>query len=127
LPLTALTPALSLAGCAGAVALPSSKTSMACTILIRRVQAARRRNFARRARLISQKDKGSPPFDRALLEIMGVARHLERVQIVNGLPRPTTPLRGEHVGTIIKLREAIARAAAGPAVSWRPAAGRRVR
>src|ERR1700723_4205984 len=50
------------------------------------------------------KHKGSLPFDRALLEIMGVARHLERVQIVNGLVpgRLTAALRGEHVGTIIK-------------------------
>ena len=50
------------------------------------------------------KQKGSLPFDRALLDIMGVARHLERVQIVNGLVpgRLTAALRGEHVGTIIK-------------------------
>jgi molybdenum storage protein len=50
------------------------------------------------------KHKGSLPFDRALLDIMGVARHLERVQIVNGLVpgRLTAALRGEHVGTIIK-------------------------
>jgi molybdenum storage protein len=35
---------------------------------------------------------------------MGAARHLERVQIVNGLVpgRLTAALRGEHVGTIIK-------------------------
>ena len=50
------------------------------------------------------KQKGSLPFDRALLDIMGTARHLERVQIVNGLVpgRLTAALRGEHVGTIIK-------------------------
>ena len=50
------------------------------------------------------KHEGSLPFDRALLEIMGVERHLEPVQIVNGLvPGPlTAALRGEHVGTIIK-------------------------
>src|ERR1700729_360191 len=50
------------------------------------------------------KHKGSLPFDRALLEIMGAARHLERVQLVNGLVpgRLTAALRGEHVGTIIK-------------------------
>ncbi len=50
------------------------------------------------------KHKGSLPFDRALLDIMANARHLERVQIVNGLVpgRLTAALRGEHVGTIIK-------------------------
>jgi molybdenum storage protein len=50
------------------------------------------------------KHKGSLPFDRALLEIMATARHLERVQVVNGLVpgRLTAALRGEHVGTIIK-------------------------
>ncbi len=49
------------------------------------------------------KMKGSLPFDRALLEVMATARHLERVQIVNGLVpgRLTAALRGEHVGTII--------------------------
>src|SRR6202789_1573348 len=50
------------------------------------------------------KHRGSLPFDRALLDIMGTARHLERVQLVNGLVpgRLTAALRGEHVGTIIK-------------------------
>jgi molybdenum storage protein len=47
---------------------------------------------------------GTLPFDRALLEIMATARHIERVQIVNGLVpgRLTAALRGAHVGTIIK-------------------------
>jgi molybdenum storage protein len=46
---------------------------------------------------------GSLPFDRALVEVMATARHLEHVQIVNGLVpgRLTAALRGEHVGTII--------------------------
>ena len=46
---------------------------------------------------------GTLPFDRALLEVMATARHLERVQVVNGLApgRITAALRGEHVGTII--------------------------
>jgi molybdenum storage protein len=46
---------------------------------------------------------GSLPIDRALLEVMATARHLERVQVVNGLVpgRITAALRGEHVGTII--------------------------
>ena len=50
------------------------------------------------------KRKGTLPFDRALLEIMATARHLERVQLVNGLVpgRLTAALRGEHVGTIIR-------------------------
>jgi molybdenum storage protein len=47
--------------------------------------------------------KGTPPFDRALLEVMANARHIERVQVVNGLVpgRLTAALRGEHVGSII--------------------------
>jgi molybdenum storage protein len=50
------------------------------------------------------KHKGTLPFDRALVEIMANARHIERVQIVNGLVpgRLTAALRGAHVGTIIK-------------------------
>ena len=46
---------------------------------------------------------GTLPFDPALLEVMATARHLARVQIVNGLVpgRLTAALRGEHVGTII--------------------------
>jgi molybdenum storage protein len=47
--------------------------------------------------------RGALPFDPALLEVMATARHLARVQIVNGLVpgRLTAALRGEHVGTII--------------------------
>lgn len=47
--------------------------------------------------------KGTLPFDRALLEVIATARHLERLQVVNGLVpgRITAALRGEHVGTII--------------------------
>lgn len=47
--------------------------------------------------------KGTLPFDRALIEVMATARHIERVQVVNGLVpgRLTAALRGEHVGTII--------------------------
>ncbi|MFT3850366.1 MAG: hypothetical protein QM739_17330 [Propionivibrio sp.] len=43
------------------------------------------------------------PCDRALVEVMANARHIERVQIVNGLVpgRLTAALRGQHVGTII--------------------------
>ena len=49
------------------------------------------------------KIEGPLPFDRALLEVMATARHLEHVQVVNGLKpgRLTAALRGEHVGTII--------------------------
>lgn len=49
------------------------------------------------------KSAATLPFDQALLEIMANARHLERVQIVNGLVpgRLTAALRGEHVGTIV--------------------------
>jgi molybdenum storage protein len=47
--------------------------------------------------------KGTLPIDRALPEVMANARHIERVQIVNGLVpgRITAALRGEHVGTIV--------------------------
>jgi molybdenum storage protein len=47
--------------------------------------------------------KGTLPFDRALLEVMATARHIERVQVVNGLVpgRLTGALRGQHVGSII--------------------------
>lgn len=48
--------------------------------------------------------EGTLPVDRALPEIMANARHIERVQIVNGLVpgRLTAALRGEHVGTIVR-------------------------
>ncbi len=44
------------------------------------------------------------PFDRALLEVMATARHIQHVQVVNGLVPGglTAALRGEHVGTIIR-------------------------
>lgn len=47
--------------------------------------------------------QGTLPFDRALLDVMKTARHLERVQVINGLIRGrlTVALRGEHVGTIV--------------------------
>jgi molybdenum storage protein len=50
------------------------------------------------------KHKGTLPFDPALLEVMANARHIARVQVVNGLVpgRLTAALRGEHVGTIIQ-------------------------
>jgi len=48
--------------------------------------------------------RGTLPFDRTLLEVMATARHIERVQVVNGLVpgRITTALRGVNVGTIIR-------------------------
>jgi molybdenum storage protein len=50
------------------------------------------------------KQKGTLPLDRAMIDVMATARHLERVQVVNGLVpgRLTAALRGEHVGTIIR-------------------------
>jgi molybdenum storage protein len=47
--------------------------------------------------------QGTLPFDRALLDVMATARHIERVQLVNGLVpgRLTAALRGQHVGSII--------------------------
>jgi molybdenum storage protein len=49
------------------------------------------------------KFKGTLPVDTAFVEVMATARHIERVQVVNGLVpgRLTASLRGEHVGTII--------------------------
>ena len=50
------------------------------------------------------KQQGTLPVDRALLDVMANARHLERVQVINGLVpgRLTSALRGDHVGTIIR-------------------------
>jgi molybdenum storage protein len=47
--------------------------------------------------------KGTLPFDRSLLDVMANARHIARVQVVNGLVpgRLTAALRGQHVGSII--------------------------
>lgn len=49
------------------------------------------------------KQPGTLPFDRALLDVMATARHIDRVQVINGLVpgRLTAALRGEHVGTLI--------------------------
>jgi molybdenum storage protein len=64
----------------------------------------------KQAQLISEtsaaelaKLKGTLPVDRALLEVMANARHIARVQVVNGLVpgRLTAALRGQHVGSII--------------------------
>jgi molybdenum storage protein len=50
------------------------------------------------------KSDATLPFDRALVDVMLNARHLQHVQIVNGLARGrlTAALRGEHVGTIVR-------------------------
>ncbi len=50
-----------------------------------------------------EQHQGPLPFDRAALEVMATARHIERVQVINGLVpgRLTAALRGEHVGTIV--------------------------
>jgi molybdenum storage protein len=49
------------------------------------------------------KQPGALPIDRALLEVMANARHIQSVQVVNGLVpgRLTAALRGQHVGTVI--------------------------
>ncbi|WP_444454922.1 amino acid kinase family protein [Rhodobacter capsulatus] len=46
---------------------------------------------------------GTLPVDPAFVEVLATARHLKRVQIVNGLVpgRLTAALRGDHVGTVI--------------------------
>ena len=64
----------------------------------KQAQLLRETNFADLAKF-----QGTLPFDRALIEVMGAARHLKRVQIINGLVpgRLTAALRGEHVGTIV--------------------------
>jgi molybdenum storage protein len=48
--------------------------------------------------------QGTLPFDRALVDVMANARHLERVQVVNGLVpgRLTAALRGQRAGSIIR-------------------------
>jgi molybdopterin-binding protein len=50
------------------------------------------------------KQSGTLPFDRALLEVMANAHHIQSVQVINGLVpgRLTAALRGQHVGTIIR-------------------------
>jgi len=50
------------------------------------------------------KTEGPLPFDRALLDVMATARHIQQVQVVNGLVpgRLTAALRGEHVGSLIR-------------------------
>jgi molybdenum storage protein len=52
---------------------------------------------------------GTLPFDPALLDVMATARHLARVQVVNGLVpgHLTAALRGEHVGTLIHTGAAV--------------------
>jgi molybdenum storage protein len=50
------------------------------------------------------KHDGTLPLDRALFEVMANARHIDKVQVVNGLKpgKLTAALRGEHVGTLIR-------------------------
>lgn len=64
----------------------------------KKAQLLRETSFADLAKF-----KGTLPVDTALIEVMATARHIERVQVVNGLVpgRLTAALRGEHVGTII--------------------------
>lgn len=48
-------------------------------------------------------DLATLPIDRLVLELMGNAKHIKEIQVVNGLTHGnvTKALRGEHVGTII--------------------------
>jgi molybdenum storage protein len=64
-----------------------------------------------RAKLVRETDHaelaanaGTLPVDRALPEVMANARHIRRVQVINGLVpgRLTAALRGESVGTVIR-------------------------
>lgn len=54
--------------------------------------------------------EGPLPFDRTLVDVMANARHLNHVQLINGLVpgRLTAALRGEHVGTIVRTGAAAA-------------------
>ena len=73
---------------------------MASTTPTRRAPTGSRRSCcARRTPPISRSIEGTLPFDRALLEVMATARHIERVQVVNGLVpgRLTAALRGEPI------------------------------
>lgn len=47
---------------------------------------------------------GTLPVDKAMVEVMANAKHLTKVQVINGLVqgRLTAALRGEHVGTVIR-------------------------
>lgn len=47
---------------------------------------------------------GTLPLDKAMVEVMANAKHLAKVQVINGLVpgRLTAALRGEHVGTVIR-------------------------
>jgi molybdenum storage protein len=64
----------------------------------KKAQLLRETSFADLAKF-----KTTLPVDAALVDVMANARHIERVQVVNGLVpgRLTAALRGEHVGTII--------------------------
>ena len=78
---------------------------MECTLLTPRILTEERAQLLREMNATDlAKLQGTLPFDRALLEVMAIARHIERVLVINGLVpgRLTAALRGEHVGTIIR-------------------------
>ena len=52
---------------------------------------------------LAARGQATLPFDRTLLEVMAAAKHLDQIQIVNGLVPGNVlrALRGEHVGTIL--------------------------
>jgi molybdenum storage protein len=62
--------------------------------------------FRRRSRAAALLAGGpaTPPADRTFLEVLQTARHINQVQVVNGLVSGnlTRTRRGEHVGTIIR-------------------------
>lgn len=49
-------------------------------------------------------DLATLPFDRVLIDLLATGRHVQQVQVINGLePELLEPaLRGEHVGTIVR-------------------------
>jgi molybdenum storage protein len=56
---------------------------------------------------LRERDLPTLPFDRALIGLLGRARLVTRIQIINGLEpdRLAGALRGERVGTIIRQDE----------------------
>jgi molybdenum storage protein len=56
---------------------------------------------------LKERNLATLPFDRALLDLLGHARLVKRVQIINGLEpdRLARALRGERVGTIVRKDE----------------------
>jgi molybdenum storage protein len=83
---------------------PSSRTWTGSTPATRTTPAPSRPSSSGRPPSPNRPSAAAPPFDATLLEVMATAKHLEHVQVVNGLVpgRLIAALRGEHVGTIVR-------------------------